>query len=579
MGDKVLIVGGVAGGATAAARLRRLNEDAEIIVFEKDEYISFANCGLPYHIGGVIPQRKKLVLQSPGRFKSRFNVDVRIKNEVIKIEPDNKRVEVKDHNTGERYFESYDNLILSPGARPARPGIPGIDSERIFTLRNIPDTDAINSHITNAEPKKAVVIGAGYIGLEMAENLSKRGIQVAVVEMLEQVLPNMDSEMAGFVRQCLTENNIALWLGDAVAGFKKDNGELKVELKSGEQLGCDFAVLSIGVRPEVKLAREAGLKTGSRGGIKVNEYLQTNEPDIYAIGDAIEVKDYVLGVDTLIPLAGPANKQGRIAADNIAGRKVKYEGAVGTSVLKVFDKTVAMTGANEKQLNEQGIDYEKVYVHPPSHATYYPGAHMMHIKLLFSRAEGRVLGVQIVGIDGVDKRIDVFATAVRFGLSVFDLQKLDLAYSPPYGNAKDPVNIAGCAASNILEGIVDAKNFDEMSGDEIVVDVRTPGEYEREKIPGARNMYVDEIRGRLKELPRNKEIDVYCAVGYRSYIASRILSQNGFSAKNLSGGINSYKAFSLQGGDEEAGKELKEKFLKESPAESEYTEGERVLEE
>lgn len=540
MANKILIVGGVAGGASAAARLRRLDETAEIIMFERGNYISFANCGLPYYLGGEIQNREDLLLQSPEGFKKRFNVDVRVRNEVTQIEPEKKQVTVKNLDTDKIYTESYDKLILSPGAKPVRPPIPGIDSERIFTLRNVPDTDLINNYIKKHNPKRAVIVGAGYIGLEMAENLRRRGMLVAIVEMVDHVLPIMDKEMTAFIQQELHKNNIALWLNDAVANFQPSDSRLTVGLKSGMELSCDIVILAIGVKPEVELARQANLEIGTTGGIKVNKQLQTSDPDIYAIGDAIEVQDFVLGNPTLIPLAGPANKQGRMVADNICGEKRRYNGTQGTAILKVFDLTVAMTGASEKALSKTKIEYEKLYIHPANYVSYYPGAEQMHIKLLFTKPEGKVLGAQIVGSRGVDRRIDIFAVAIRAGLTVFDLQELELAYAPPYGSGKDAVNMAGFAASNILEGTVDVVHWNQLDGDDFILDVRSDSEFKRGHVPSAIHLPVDEIRNRLTELPKGTVINAYCGVGLRSYIAYRILMQKGFVVKNISGGYITY---------------------------------------
>jgi len=541
MAKRILIVGGVAGGASVAARLRRLDESAEIIMFEKGDYISFASCGLPYYIGGAIKNRDDLLLQTPESFKKRFNIDVRVKSEVVKINRREKTVDVIELSTGRKYAEKYDRLILSPGAEPVRPAIDGIDSSRVFTLRNIADMDRIDEFIKTTNAKKAVVAGAGYIGLEMAENLHDRGLSVQVVEMLDQVMPGLDKEMATFLHSHLKERGVGLQLGDGVWSLHQTTSSLRVKLKSGKELDCDFAMLTVGVRPEVKLAKEAGLEIGSRAGIKVNEHLQTSDPDIYAIGDAVEVRDFVLGNAALIPLAGPANKQGRMAADNICGRKRTYAGTQGTAILKVFDLTAAMTGASEKVLSKTNIEYEKLYLHQANHAGYYPGAKPMHIKLLFGKPEGKVLGAQIVGADGVDKRIDVFAVAIRAGMTVFDLQELELAYAPPYGSGKDPVNIAGFAAANILDGTVKIKHFTELRKDDFILDVRTPAEFGRGSIPNAKNIPVDDLRGRLDELPQDKTIHVYCGIGLRSYIACRILEQNGFDARNLPGGYITYR--------------------------------------
>ena len=561
MTKRVLIVGGVAGGASAAARLRRLDEAVEIVLFERGEYISFANCGLPYYVGGAIENRKRLLLQTPKRFKARFNVDVRTKNEVLNINRDEKKIEVVNLTTGKKYFENYDKLILSPGSKPTKPPIPGIDADRIFTVRDISDADSINAFIDRHRPNRAVVIGGGYIGLEMAENLRQRGLLVAVVEMVDQVIPTMDKEMANLLHQHLHEQSIALWLNDGVSGFSQSDSKLTVSLKSGMELACDFAVLSIGVKPEVKLARESGLVIGSCEGIKVNEYLQTSDPDIYAVGDAVEVKDFVIGNAALIPLAGPANKQGRIVADNLCGRGVKYKGTQGTAILKVFDLTAAMTGASEKALKKTDIDYERLYIHPAHHVGYYPGARQMHIKLLFTKPEGKILGVQIIGSKGVDKRIDIFATAIRAGMTVFELQELELAYAPPYGSGKDAVNMAGYVAANILNGTSDVKHYDELGNKDFIIDVRRAAEIARGAIPEAVNIPVDELRERLDELPKDKTINLSCAVGIRSYIASRILQQKGFNVKSLSGGYSTYLAYTAEKLFEaQTAEQLKEEF-------------------
>jgi NADPH-dependent 2,4-dienoyl-CoA reductase/sulfur reductase-like enzyme/rhodanese-related sulfurtransferase len=541
MAKKILIVGGVAGGASASARLRRLDENAEIAMFERSDYISFANCGLPYYIGGAIKNRDSLLLQKPESFKKRFNVEVRVKSEVVRINRLEKSVDVVEFPTGRKYTEKYDRLILSPGAEPFRPAIEGIDSSRVFTLRNIADMDRIEEFIKTNNPQTAIVVGAGYIGLEMAENLHNRGLSVQIVEMLDQVMPGLDREMATFLHDQTLKQSIALHLGDGVSLLHQTSSSLRVTLKSGKELDCDLAILSVGVRPEVNLAKEAGLEIGSWGGIKVNEHLQTSDPDIYAIGDAVEARDFVLGNAVLIPLAGPANKQGRMAANKICGRNHTYTGTQGTAILKVFDLTAAMTGANEKTLSKTNIEYEKLYLHEFNHVGYYPGAKLMHIKLLFSKPEGKVLGAQIVGADGVDKRIDVFAVAIRAGMTVFDLQELDLAYAPPYGSGKDPVNIAGFAASNILDGTVKIRHFTNLKKDDFILDVRTPAEFARGRIPNSKNIYVNELRSKLDKLPRDKTIHVYCTVGFRSYIACRILEQNGFDARNMTGGYITYR--------------------------------------
>jgi NADPH-dependent 2,4-dienoyl-CoA reductase/sulfur reductase-like enzyme/rhodanese-related sulfurtransferase len=541
MARKVLIVGGVAGGASAAARLRRLDEAAQIIMFERGQHISFANCGLPYYIGGTITHREELLLQTPESFKQRFNVDVRVGSEVVGINRDKKEVEVVEPASNRHYVEKYDQLVLSPGAEPVRPAIAGIDSDKVFTLRNLADMDRIVEFIGANNPRHALVVGAGYIGLEMAENLRARGLSVEIVEMLDQVMPGLDKEMAWFLQRHLIEHGVALRLGDGVGSIQQEGSSLEVTLRSGNKLRCDFAILAAGVRPEVKLAKDGGLEIGARGGIKVNEYLQTSDPDIYAIGDAVEVRDFVLGGAALIPLAGPANKQGRMVADNICGRKHRYSGTQGTAILRLFDLTAAMTGASEKALAKTNVEYEKVYLHPAGHAGYYPGAQPMHIKLLFGKPQGRILGAQIVGGDGVDKRIDVLAVAIRAGMTVFDLMELELAYAPPYGSAKDPVNMAGYVAANILDGTVRVKHFNELKKDDFLLDVRTPAEFAKGSVPNAKNVPLGAIRNRLDELPRDRTIHAFCGVGVRSYIACRILEQNGFDVRNLPGGYMTYR--------------------------------------
>ncbi|MHC4166773.1 MAG: FAD-dependent oxidoreductase [Planctomycetota bacterium] len=561
MARKILIVGGVAGGASAAARLRRLDEEAKIIMFERGDHISFANCGLPYHIGGAIESREDLLLQTPESFRHRFNVQVRVRNEVTQIDPAKKQIRVKDLSSGHTYVETYDKLILSPGAEPTRPPIPGIDSDGIFTLRNVRDTDAINNFIEDRKPMRAIIVGAGYIGLEMAENLRRRGVSVAVIEMADQVMPVMDKEMASFILQELQKHNIALWADDAVTGFQPLDSRLAVGLRSGAELGCEMVILATGVVPEVELARRAQLEIGATGGIKVNEKLQTSDPDIYAVGDAIEVMDFTLGNATLMPLAGPANKQGRMVADNICGRSRAYNGTQGTAVLRVFDLTVAMTGASEKVLTETNIEYEKLYLHPANHVGYYPGAKQMHIKLLFTKPHGKILGAQIVGPQGVDRRIDIFAVAIRAGMTVLDLQELELAYAPPYGSGKDAVNMAGFAASNILDGTVDVVHWDQLKDGDFILDVRTAGEFSKTRVPSSVNIPVDELRNRLSELPSDAVINVHCGVGMRSYIACRILMQNGFAVRNISGGLISYRAYKNAGmPDSATARRLKEEF-------------------
>lgn len=545
MGKKVLIVGGVAGGASAAARLRRLDEEAQIILFERGEFISFANCGLPYYVGGVISNRKNLLVQTPKAMNKRFNIDVRTHNEVRRILPQEKEVEVCDLLKEEIYRESYDYLVLSPGANPIIPDIPGIDLANVFTVRNVPDSDAIKQYIETRNPAAAVVIGGGFIGLEMVEVLHKCGVKVTLVEAAPQVMGALDPEMAAIVQQYLRKQGIELILGQSAIALEGSSGVERVVLKDGRALAADMVVLGIGVKPEVTLAREAGLTIGSTGGIQVDDCLRTSDPNIFAVGDAIQVKDFVTGNDTLIPLAGPANKQGRLVADNIAGRIAKYHGTQGTSIVKILEMAVAVTGNNEKNLRKLGLEFMACHTHPVSHASYYPGGSQMSIKLLYTPGEGKVLGAQIVGYEGVDKRIDVLATAIRAGMTVFDLQELELAYAPPFSSAKDPVNMVGYVAANTIEKDVDVVYWNEVpelvAGGAFLIDVRMPKEVEAGTAEGARNIPVDDIRSRLDEIPRDREILAYCQVGLRSYIANRILRQKGFKVKNISGGYKSYQ--------------------------------------
>ncbi|MCF2140239.1 MAG: DsrE/DsrF/DrsH-like family protein [Candidatus Lokiarchaeota archaeon] len=541
-----IVIGGVAGGASAAVRLRRVDEHANIIMIERGEYISFANCGLPYHIGDVIKDEEKLLVETPDNLRKNFNIDVRIKTEAISINPLKKSILLKDLTNNNEYEEQYDKLILSPGAQPLRPPILGINASNIFTLRNIPDMRAIKRYIENNHPIHATVIGGGFIGLEMAENLAHAGLKVTVNELAPQVMAPLDPEMAAYVHQHLKQHEVELYLSDGVKAFEKVSDTIiRVELQSGKIIETNIVILGIGVKPERKLAEEAGLTIGERGGILVNEYLQTSDPDIYAIGDAIEVKDLVNKKNTLIPLAGPANKQGRIAANNIAGKKEIYKGTQGTSIAKIFDLTIATTGNNEKTLRRFNIPYRKSYTQNSSHAGYYPNAIPMAIKLLFSPENGKILGCQIVGYEGVDKRIDVLATALRMGLTVFDLEELELAYAPPYSSAKDPVNIAGFVASNILKGDMDVFYPEDMNSIDfkkvILLDIRTNEEVKLGAIPESLHIPLDELRDRMNELDKNKEIWVYCQAGQRGYYASRILVQNGFQVKNLSGGYKAYK--------------------------------------
>ena len=542
-----LIIGGVAGGATVAARLRRMDEKANIILFERGKYVSYANCGLPYYIGDTINNREKLFVQTAKGFTDRFRIDIRTEQEVTAIRPDKKEVEIKNLSTGETYTETYDKLVLSPGAEPLRPGIEGIGSKKIFTLRNVPDTDTIKNYVNTENPKRAIVVGGGFIGLEMAENLHDLGIQVDVVEMANQVMAPLDFSMAAIVHRQLTDKGVGLHLEDGVSRFEEKDGGVTVHLRSGKQIATDMVLLSIGVRPETKLAKDAGLAIGERGGIAVNDYMQTSDADIYALGDAVEVRHLVTGQPALIPLAGPANKQGRIVADNIVfGNKKKYPGSIGTSIAKVFDLTVAAAGANAKLLQQNNIPYISSYTHGASHAGYYPGAVPLSIKILFAPENGKLLGAQIVGFNGVDKRIEMLAQVIQRGGTVHDLADLEHAYAPPYSSAKDPVNMAGFVAENILNKksrIIQWRELAELPADTIRIDVRTHDEYKLGTIPGFINIPVDELREHLDELPKEKPIVVTCAVGLRGYLAYRILVQNGFKhVRNLSGG---YKTWSV----------------------------------
>ena len=542
-----LIIGGVAGGATVAARLRRMDEKANIILFERGKYVSYANCGLPYYIGDTINNREKLFVQTAKGFTDRFRIDIRTEQEVTAIRPDKKEVEIKNLSTGETYTETYDKLVLSPGAEPLRPGIEGIGSKKIFTLRNVPDTDTIKNYVNTENPKRAIVVGGGFIGLEMAENLHDLGIQVDVVEMANQVMAPLDFSMAAIVHRQLTDKGVGLHLEDGVSRFEEKDGGVTVHLRSGKQIATDMVLLSIGVRPETKLAKDAGLAIGERGGIAVNDYMQTSDADIYALGDAVEVRHLVTGQPALIPLAGPANKQGRIVADNIVfGNKKKYPGSIGTSIAKVFDLTVAAAGANAKLLQQNNIPYISSYTHGASHAGYYPGAVPLSIKILFAPENGKLLGAQIVGFNGVDKRIEMLAQVIQRGGTVHDLAELEHAYAPPYSSAKDPVNMAGFVAENILNKksrIIQWRELAELPADTIRIDVRTHDEYKLGTIPGFINIPVDELREHLDELPKEKPIVVTCAVGLRGYLAYRILVQNGFKhVRNLSGG---YKTWSV----------------------------------
>ena len=544
--SKIIITGGVAGGATAAARAKRLNEDAEIILVERGEYISFANCGLPYYIGGSIKNRDDLLVTTKEDFSLRYNIDIRNFSEVTSINRESKTVRILDVQTGKAYDESYDKLILSPGAEPIRLPVPGIELDNIFTLRNVPDTDAIKTFVDTKNPAAAVVVGGGFIGLEMAENLAHRGIKITVVELADQVMTTLDADMASMIHAYLIEKGVDLELGNGVTEFSKEGNRLCVQTSSGKRITCDFVIMSAGIKPENRLAVDAGLETGHRGGIVVDALMKTSDSDIFAVGDAVETTDFISGTPVMLPLAGPANKQGRIAADNASGRNSVFKGTIGTAVAKVFDMTVASTGHSEKSLTKLNIAYVKSYTSSGAHASYYPGSETMNIKLLFSKDTGAVLGAQIIGGKGVDKRIDVIATAIKGRLTVYDLEELELAYAPPYSSAKDPVNIAGFVAGNILKGDVEMVYPEDIQAldlnENIILDLRTPIELKLSgKIVNSINIPVDELRTRLSELDKTKTFILYCAIGLRGYIAWRILSQKGFKVKNLSGGFLVYQ--------------------------------------
>jgi NADPH-dependent 2,4-dienoyl-CoA reductase/sulfur reductase-like enzyme/rhodanese-related sulfurtransferase len=545
MDKRILVVGGVAGGASCAARVRRLCEEAEIIIFDRGPYVSFANCGLPYYVGNVIQDEKKLLVASAELFKTRFRIDVRTENEVMAIDRDQCEIIVKRLATGEVYREKYDALLLSPGASPIRPALPGIDLPGIFVLRTIPDSRRIRSWIEGRKIERAVVVGGGLVGLEMSENLASRGIQVTVIEMLNQVLPPLDPEMAEPVQEYLRQKGVSLHLQDAVAGFVQDSrGGLEVQTRSGSSFPADLVILSIGVRPETKLAKEAGLAIGDRGGIRVDDAMRTSDPRIWAVGDAVETRDVVTGEWNVVPLAGPANRQGRVAADSICGRPAHFRGVQSTAVCGLFGLTIATTGANEKALRRAGLPYERIYLHPGHHVGYYPGAQPIHMKVLFSSQDGRVLGAQAVGQEGAEKRIDVIAMAIQKNATVFDLEEAELCYAPQFGAAKDPVNMAGMIAGNVLRGDVPVASWQALpESRSMLVDVREPSEYAAGHIEGALNVPLPQIRDRLNELPQDREIWLYCGVGQRSYYALRILRQHGFNVRNLSGGFKTYGYF------------------------------------
>ena len=552
---KVIIVGGVAGGASCAARLRRLDENAEILMVERGPYVSYANCGLPYHVGGSIEKESSLLVATEQTFREQFAIDVRTRCEVVGISAANKTVELKNHVTGEVTTEHYDKLVLSPGAAPIRPPLPGIDLPGIFSVRTVPDARNIREWLdrdavdhsgmhsytgfqTVVPAQRAVVIGGGFIGLEMVENLTQRGLEVTLIEKLNQVMPPLDPEMARFVERYMVKHGVKLELNDGVAGFEQAaDGSLKVLTASGKRHAAEIVILAIGVRPETALAKMAGIEIGQRGGIRVDEHMRTSDPEIFAVGDAVEVKDYVTGQWSLVALAGPANRQGRIAADVIAGRDSRFRGTQGTSICQIFEAAIAQTGASEKQLALLGdSDFEKIYIYPNSHAGYYPGAKYLAMKVIFRKSDGRLLGAQVLGEDGVAKRIDAFAMAIQMGCTIYDLEEAELSYAPPFGSAKDPVNFAGMVAADILRGDMPLSHWDTVDNG-FLLDVRNPQELAVESVPGAVNIPLPQLRARLGELPRDREILVFCRSAQRAYYATRILLQNGFNARNLSGGM------------------------------------------
>ena len=542
---KVVIVGGVAGGATAAARIRRLDEQAQIVVFEKSHYVSYANCGLPYYIGGVIDDPAELTLQTPESFFSRFRVEMRVRHEVTAIHPERKTVSVTELESGRTFEESYDKLLLSPGARPTQPRLPGVGIEKVFTLRTVEDTFRIKAYIEKYHPKSAVLAGGGFISLELAENLRGQGMEVTIVQRPKQLMNPFDPDMASFIHAEMRKHGVRLALGHTVEGFEEKAGGVDVLLKDEAPLHADMVILAIGVTPDTQLAKDAGLALGLKGSIVVNDRMETSEPDIYAVGDAVQVRHYVTGQDAVIALAGPANKQGRIAADNICGGDSRYPGSQGSSIIKVFDITAAVTGLNETNARKAGIDADKVILSPMSHAGYYPGGRLMTMKVVFEKGTYRLLGAQIVGYEGVDKRIDVLATAIHAGLSAVQLKELDLAYAPPYSSAKDPVNMAGFMVENIAEGMLRQFHVEDVSalpvdGSVTLLDTRTKEEYRQGHIAGFRNIPVDELRKRMDEIEPGKPVYVICQSGLRSYIACRILAGNGFDCYNFSGGFRFY---------------------------------------
>ena len=545
MAKRVLIVGGVAGGANAATRLRRLDEKAEIVVFERGKYVSFANCGLPYHIGGEIVERSKLLQHTPETLKNRFALDVRTESEVVKIDRELQEVEVLDLQKKTTYRERYDYLILSPGASPLRPAVPGLDLPGVFSLRDVPDMDRIIGWLSEKKPARAAIVGGGFIGLEMMEQLHRRGVSCTLFESNPQVLMPLDTELAALVQQEIRQHGVSISLGDGVAAIESvGDGALRVKTRSGATQEVDLVIWSIGVRPETKLARDAGLELGETGGIKVSGSMQTSDPAIYAVGDCIEVRHGITQQPAFIALAGPANRQGRIVADNICGIKSEYKGTIGTAIVRVFSLTAACTGANEKLLRKNNIPYQAVHLHPASHASYYPGAAQLACKVLFHSDTGRLLGAQAVGADGVDKRMDVVATAIYGGMTIEDLGDLELCYAPPFGSAKDPVNMAGMVGKNVRGGLVTLAQWGDveaLSATATVLDVRDPEEFQKGALPNALHIPLNSLRNRLNEVSKDREVLVYCASGQRSYNACRILTQNGYTCRNLSG---AYKTWS-----------------------------------
>ncbi len=542
---KVIIIGGVAGGASAAARLRRLDENAQIIILERSGFISYANCGLPYYVGGVIEEQDKLTLQTPERFWTRFRIEVRVRNEATAIDTAGKTITVRKLDSGEEYTESYDKLILSPGARPTIPQMSGVDLEGVFSLRTVEDTLRIRKYVEEKRPKSAVIAGGGYIGIEMAENLCELGLQVTIAQRPSQLLTPLDSDMASLVHAKLRSKGVALRFGSSVVGFETDGAGIKTLLKDDCPLESDMVILSIGVTPDTILAKNAGLKLGIKDSIAVNDKMETSAPDVYAVGDAVQVKHFVTSQDALISLAGPANKQGRIAADNICGKESRFSGSMGSSVIKLFDMTVAMTGINEKTANKAGTEIEKIVLSPASHASYYPGARSMVMKVICEKGTQKLIGAQIIGYEGVDKRIDVLATAIHAGLTGPELKELDLAYAPPFSSAKDPVNMAGFMFENIFDGLVKQIHFNSLAdlphdGNVTLLDTRTSPEFDRGHAEGFINIPLDELRSRLDEIPAGRPVYVICQSGLRSYIACRILSQNGYDSYNFSGGYSFY---------------------------------------